>query len=218
MSTLYATFQSAADAEKAAGALIDHGALRRDLTITSQRLSIDSYRRDDEAAVQSGENEGWPVRSVQAVTSERQPIDQNDSQAITGYREADDAEQSAKRGINLTTLDDTVLGALRGSFVGVFFAVIGGIVWISPAHTGAIHFLPALMVCGVLGLTVGAIVGGVIGLLADQGTFRYTRDPRAASARSRQVQLAVDVSSGPAAEDQARRIVSKYNATAIEIS
>jgi len=218
MSTLYATFDRAADAEKAAGALIDHGALRHDLTITSEHSSIARpHDGESKTAAESGENEGWPEKGPAAAAAEQQIVDQSDSQASEHYRRADNAENSAKVGISLTTPADVVTGAIRGGAVGLCLGILGSILWIVPWHMWIAANVPNAIMTALLGLGAGAIVGGVIGLLLDQGVSNSRVSPRPAAQPGRSVLLAVDVSSGSLQIRAARRLVSKYHATRIEV-
>jgi hypothetical protein len=220
MSILYVTFQDAVDAEKAAGALIDHGVARQDLTITSKSAYIaPPHNSDYEAAVQAGENEGWPARTADEIASEQESVDRHDDQANERYQEADHAERSAKTGISITTLNDTVIGALRGGFVGACIAIVVGILWIVvPAHAGLAMYWRSIIFASVIGVAAGTVVGGVIGLLRDLGAAVDNPGPRRVTKSARPVLLAVEVPSGNLDEDQARRLVSKYHASSIDRS
>lgn len=219
MSTLYATFQRAADAEKAAGALIDHGASRSDLTITSKQASRTRSRHTsaDETAVQAGENEGWAPRTLPALASAQQLQDREDIRADQGYREADQAERSAKRGISFTTINDALAGAVMGGFVGACCGIVICLVSMSPKEWSML-MAPALTLAVVVALAAGIIIGAVVGMLKDLGFFGKGAASSTRQATGHPVLLAVDVSSGRTLEGDARRLVTKYHAASIDMS
>jgi len=225
MPTLYATFDDALDAERAAGALFDHGIARRNLTITSKRVS--TIRADDTEAALIGENEGWPPAGARAIADRKRAVKIDQDQADVDYRAADHAEQTAKRGISITTARDVGIGAIKGSVVGLIGATMVTFLWAMPPPGGGIAsgLLLAFQVLAV-GLVAGAIGGSVFGLLTDQGSER----PRASLDRngmravtrrlkvSRPVTLAVTVATSDSVIAEARRLVCKYHASSIDMS
>lgn len=225
MPTLYATFNDAADAERAAGALFDHGVARHGLTITSKRESkIPLINSHDASAELDGENEGWPPPNATAMAAKEKALKEDQDEADASYREADNAELSAKRGISFTTPRDVVAGALKGSVVGLGVAVIIALACLLPRVAADIASVDGALFVATLGITAGAMSGAVFGLLKDQGasgkqlgsptrssiTRRYTT--------TRPVLLAVDVSSSAPFELEARRVVCKYHASSIYVS
>ncbi|MGO8672858.1 MAG: hypothetical protein ACLQVD_16040 [Capsulimonadaceae bacterium] len=171
MKTLYATFENAADAEKAAGALFDHGVAGDDLTITAKHVS--SGRQDSaevEAATLIGENEGWPARSAAIISAEQWVVDVEQERVSAQYIEADHAERAAKSGISTTTWRDSAVGALKGSIVGLCSGLLAGLVWTWHPSSGLLNFgTDAWDVLGmaVVGLAVGATGGAATGYLWD---------------------------------------------------
>jgi hypothetical protein len=163
MPTLYATFNDAADAERAAGALFDHGIAQCDLTITSKRIShILSNSPLDALAELDGENEGWPPLNTTATAAKQQALKEDQDQADESYREADNAEQSAKSGISLTTPRDVMTGALKGSAVGLGITIIVGLFCMLPTLALGIASIGGPIIVAVvatLGLTAGAMCG-----------------------------------------------------------
>jgi len=225
MPTLYATFDDALDAERAAGALFDHGIARRDLTITSKRVS--TIRADDTEAALVGDNEGWPPAGSRAIADRKRAVKIDQDQADIDYRAADHAEQTAKRGISITTARDVGIGAIKGSVVGLIGATIITILWEMPPPGAGITsgLLLAVQVLAV-GMIAGAIGGGVFGLLTDQGSVRprsrrHRNGMQAITRRfkvSRPVTLAVTVSPSDSVIAEARRLVCKYHASSIDMS
>jgi hypothetical protein len=215
MSIFYATFQNAIDAERAAGALIDHGVGPNDLTITSKPISeVHSNQPTYEDSVQSAENEGWPVRSNSVIASELRKIDQSDTEAGERYLEADKAERSAKFGISITTLGDAIVGALRGGFIGAFVGIVIAFYTATHYPVPMGHFV----LDGAIGLAIGTAVGAGVGMLTDQGAEVQVGRTYKGKGGARPVLLVVDTSSVHFADGEAQRLISKYRASSIDES
>lgn len=222
MPTLYATFEDAADAERAAGALFDHGIARSDLTITSKhQLRTSSISREDESALLSGENEGWPPRTAANLTADRIAVQAGEELAYARYEEADRAERSAKSGITITTPRDAAAGALKGSIIGLLLGVVVGLIRVSPAHFALVNTI-------AFGVGAGAVVGAATGSLKDQGMRRIGLTPPGGSAAAaesanskapgRPVLLAAHLASSKLIEAAARRLALKYRASSVDVS
>ena len=223
--TLYATFNDAADAERAAGALFDHGVARHHLTITSKRDSqISMIISRDAAAELDGENEGWPPPNSMAMAAREKALKEDQDEADASYREADNAEMSAKRGISFTTPRDVIAGALKGSAVGLGVALVIAIACLLPRVAANIASVDGALIMATLGITAGAISGALVGLLRDQGASgkQFWAPTRSSIARrysnTRPVLLAVDVSSSAPFELEVRRVMCKYHASSIYLS
>jgi hypothetical protein len=136
--TLYASFVNINDAERAIGALMDHGVKPKSISMVAHELH------------------GERVHSYSAS---------ND----LDLKKLDDG---AKGGISTTTTPDAEAGAAKGAGIGLGVGVAAAL---------AALFLPgiglvvgggalALAVAGAAGVTgAGAISGGVLGYLKDQG-------------------------------------------------
>jgi hypothetical protein len=222
MSTLNATFEYAADAKKAAGALFDYGIPQKDLTITSKyECASHLYNKEIETDVSRGENEGWPARRAAAMVMGKRQKEAEEKEADTGYREADEAERYAKSGISITTPGDAFAGALKGAAIGLCIGTLAGFLWLMPGHIGSVRAGAAFaFVMGVaaFGLVAGAILGTVVGYLKDQGIPRNTDKLPPLKISVRPVLLAVNLSSSDIGETEAKKLVSKYNAISIDMS
>lgn len=143
MNTVYATFKDRNLAERAVGALLDHG-------VPSEEISI-----------------VWPEPSVndEAVDSEyhTKVVDRSSKHAD---------ETSAGSGLTTTTASDAASGAAQGAGVGLGVGVLAGIVAVAVPGFGLVLGGGALAtaLAGAAGATAaGAIAGGVTGYLKDQG-------------------------------------------------
>ena len=179
--TLYASFSNIDDAERAIGALIDHGVRPKDISMVggeahSGRLESYSASRD------------LDLKKI---------------------------EDHAKSGISTTTAADAESGAAKGAGVGL---------GIGAAAALASMFIPgvglvvgggalALALAGAAGATgAGAIAGGSMGYLKDQGVSDELVGSYSNTINSGGAVLAVDVASDvPAAEIES--IFAKYLAT-----
>jgi hypothetical protein len=208
--TLYATFSNPEAAEKAAGALLDHGVRPEDLSVV--RKHHDGFT---------------PVTSPTATASDvlltsGSPIEPGVTGSIYGTepvvarREESDIEDVAKHGITTTTAGDAGAGAVKGSLVG--------------AGIGAIAVLAALIVPGVgivlgagalasaLGGVIasagaGAAAGAIVGYLKDMGVDDQLATEYGETIEEGGAILAVSVPSGEVDEAEVSAVLNKYAAT-----
>jgi hypothetical protein len=214
--TIYAAFADPGQAEKAAGALLDHGVRPEDLSvvrshsgephITTAQGTIDPLP----GAVAGTPGVIDPVGDIDYATRDRHPDVITDTSG--------DVEASAKQGISTTTAADAGAGAIKGTAWG--------------AGLGAIAVLASLIVPGV-GLVLGggalaaglgavaasagagAVAGAVTGYLKDQGVDEHVAHHYETTIGAGGALIAVTVPSGEVSEEEARSVIDKYGATQV---
>jgi len=219
--TLYALFQTVADAERSIGALMDHGIDRNNIGVVARRLA----EQDETARVRSGYNRvedqtdalGDPVatytpRSTMTppVAFEETPRNENDNPL--------NVESVGKEGITTTTGADAGAGAAIGSGVGLIAGLLASAAALTIPGFGLV--LAGGAFAAGIGATVattaaGAIAGGVAGYLRDMGM-----DEAAAASYAERVtegDYLISVTADTSAYDDIRRILYKYNAVGVDL-
>lgn len=214
--TIYAAFADPSQAEKAAGALLDHGVRPEDLSVVRSHA--------DAAHLTATQGTIDPLPGTMAgTTGVIDPVP--DVDYANGTRHPDvitdtsgDVEASAKQGISTTTAADAGAGAVKGTAWG--------------AGLGAVAVLASLIVPGV-GLVLGggalaaglgavaasagagAVAGAVTGFLKDQGVDEHVAHHYESTIGAGGALLAITVPSGEVSEEEARSVVDKYGATQV---
>lgn len=158
MSTLYASFATVDDAQKAAGALLDHGAKKEDLSIVAHATEEPEFVRNRAATGAVGTTTG------DTVTVTDPDVDRDD--------DSDDAEGQAEHGITTTTGADAGAGAAKGAAWGLGIGALAALaaVWVPGLGIVLGEGALAWALGGAAGATAaGALAGGVHGYLVDQG-------------------------------------------------
>lgn len=219
--TLYASFEDASAAEKAAGALLDHGARAEDISI----IATEEYGRSKgvpastmydpptdrtRAAANIGPDE-YNTMTVDRETGEVDPMDRDNSPVTRDRTEDVDAES----GISTTTGEDAASGAGKGAAIGAGVGIIAGLAALIVPPFGLVAGGGALAtaLAGAAGATAaGAIAGGVFGYLKDQGVPEHVaRSYHEVYERGGAI-LSVHVPSGDVDEAKAESILNKYEA------
>lgn len=151
--TLYASFATTSDAERAAGALLDHGLRAEDLSF----IANEGYRPPNDAVV---------------VDSPQGGVVYTDTVDVDAVKESNEAEHAAKAGISTTTPADVASGAAKGVGVGAGVGVLAaaaalflpGVGWVLGGGALATALIGAAATAAA-----GAAAGGVYGYLKDQG-------------------------------------------------
>lgn len=221
---IYALFQDIADAERAIGAVKDHGvpsdaigvAARRPAEQDeSARIRTDFTRLTDRSGALQGEPEvvyetrpGTPAPA--AVTSTITPTSTADN--------SDNVAAVGKEGITTTTAQDAGAGASVGAGVGL----IGGILLAAAALTipgvgivlggGA---LAAAVGAAAATTAAGAVAGGVTGYLRDMGMPEQAAAHIADRLNEGDYLVTIDVE--PSQYDDLKLLLTKYNAVGIDI-
>src|SRR5579872_5409299 len=108
--TLYASFNDASLAEKAAGALMDHGVVADDISVIAHETYGQKHINDE------------PGQAV--VVTERGVGNVNTATSEIG---AGHTEAAAKGGISTTTPADAAAGAATGAGIGLGLGILGGL-------------------------------------------------------------------------------------------
>jgi len=193
--TIYASFADAAMAERAAGALLDHGVDEDDISLVSH----ESAYRDR--------------RDFAAHTA---TLEERAGYAVPDRGLDDDDELDAKSGITTTTPGDAAAGAVKGAAVGLGAGALAAVASLIIPGIGPVLGGGALAtaIAGAAGATAaGAVAGGVYGFLKDQGVpedhaMRYEETYRAGGAI-----LAIRLPSNDVGRPEAESILAKYGAS-----
>ncbi len=182
--TLYAAFPTVADAEKAAGALLDYGVRKEDVSVVAAHAGTDA-----------------PVYADDLKTSTDDEL-HTDKAAKHGISTttAGDAEAGAAKGTGIG-LGLGVLAAIASLVVPGFGLVLGG---------GAL----ATAIGGLVGATAaGAVAGGVTGYLKDQGVPDEVVTRYHDAVQQGGAFLAISVPSDKVDAVTAEGIIAKYGAS-----
>lgn len=216
--TIYASFADAALAEKAVGALLDHGAENKDISLVSRERNYDLPKFDDEvhasAAVRERERElayAGSAVGASSAPSNTMVIDHN-----TG--EGDKTEFAAKQGISTTTGADAADAAVTGTGIGLGVGALAALASLMIPGFGIVIGGGALAtaLAGAAGATAaGAIAGGVTGYLKDQGVPEHVATDYSKAVENGGAFLTIEVPTGSVDRFKAEEIIGKYNATNI---
>ena len=236
--TIYASFADAALAEKAAGALLDHGVRAEDISVVNSRTGTDQLENvpdrdytnrqlDDTVAttavsgtyVTTSAATTWPGNDTNPdaarLTYAGSVFGTDYVAPETDLDKGPDPERSAKEGISTTTAADAGAGAVKGAEWGIGVGVIAGIASLIIPGVGLVLGGGALAtaLAGVVATTgAGAAAGAVTGYLKDQGM-----DDQAAENYDRAIKnggaiIAVTVPSGNVDEFAVQQVLDKYGA------
>jgi hypothetical protein len=194
MKTVYASFHDHDLAEKATGALIDHG-------VASEAISLIASERETSNA-----------RDV-AVDDDYHTVAVSRSGATYGEKEL-----GAKSGISTTTSGDAASGAAKGAGLGLGVGVLAGLASLAIPGFGLVLGGGALAtaLAGAAGATAaGAVAGGVTGYLKDQGVPEHAAEPYHEAFERGGAVLAVHTPSNDIDATTVENILDKYGATNI---
>lgn len=220
--TIYASFADADLAEKAAGALLDHGVHAEDLSVV--RGNGDPGAESTEPTyVSTGQSETWPGSgpdpdadrmtysgSVYGTTA----AEMNLSDAGAGS----DPERAAKEGISTTTGADAAAGAAKGAGWGLGIGVVAGVASLIVPGVGVVIGGGALAtaLAGLIATTAGGMAAGAVtGYLKDQGMDEHLIADYDRTLSRGGAMIAVTVPSGDLSEYTVQEILSKYGATRV---
>ncbi len=142
MKNTYATFTDPKDAERATGALLDHGVRAEHLSIVFPESYADATYEVD-----------------------KRFYDGNDP-------DNGRSEEMAKSGITTTTIGDAGIGMAKGAGIGLVAGTVAALASVLVPGVGLVlgGGALALAIGGMAGTTAaGAVAGGVTGYLKDQG-------------------------------------------------
>ena len=170
-STMYASFASPKDADRATGALMDYGLYPEDISVVANVKSADEWRADHERETIAG-FEDLSDRSPRSEDDVAVP-ELTDAPVVEGqtYAEAR-PDPHAKTGISTTTGADAGAGAAKGAVVGLGVGVAAALASVFLPGIGLVLGGGAIAaaLAGAAGATgAGAIAGGAFGYMKDQG-------------------------------------------------
>lgn len=226
--TIYATFANPDEAEKAAGALLDHGVRPEDLSLVRQEGNGYSANTAPQTYASNvavvptdlGAGAGGEIPAPGSVYGVNPPIDDTVARTAVAngdvVEDDDDIEDVAKHGITTTTAGDAGAGAVKGTVIGAGIGAIAAIAAMVVPGVGLVIGAGALAsaIAGIAASAgAGAAAGAIVGYLKDMGV-----DDQVASEYGEAVQgggavLAVTVPSGNVDEAEAQAVLSKYAAT-----
>jgi len=223
--TLYALFQDVADAERAIGALQDHGIAAANIGVAARRpaeqeeagrIRTGFTRVADTGAVQLGEPEvayaaqpgTLPPAALANTATPHTPIDTPLNVAAVG-----------KEGLTTTTPADAAAGAAVGSGIGLVGGLLAAAAALMIPGVGLVlggGALAAAIGAAAATTAAGAAVGGVTGYLRDMGMPEHA----AASIHDRMTEgdYLVTVAIDPTRYDQIKQLLLKYNAAGVDVN
>ncbi len=221
LQTIYALFQDVADAERAIGALRDHGVPDASIGIASRRAA----EQDEAGRIRSG----YTRLTEDETTSAATYVPQTGTlpaaaiaDTVTPRSDVDTAENVSaigKMGITTTTPQDAAAGAAVGTGVGLVAGLLAAAAAVMIPGVGLV--LGGGILAGAFGVAAattaaGAAVGGVAGYLRDMGM------PEQAAAnvsdRLREGDYLLTITVDPARYDDIKQLLLKYNAAGVDIN
>ena len=190
MAHLYATFSDAALAEKAAGALLDYGVRKEDLTVVAHETH-DARSRTD-------------------------ALDTDNDTTNGRATERDRTDLAAKQGISTTTPEDAGAGAVKGTEIGLGIGILAGLASLLVPGVGLVLGGGALATAiGGAALTAGAgaVAGGVTGYLKEQGVPGEAVQHYQSAVDNGGAVLSLNIPSGDVDQTAAEQVLSKYAAS-----
>ena len=225
LQTIYALFQDVADAERAIGALQDHGVPAANIGVATRRpaeqeeagrVRTGFTRLTDAQATPQGEPEAsyiaqpgtLPPAALAATTTPGSSVDTSNNVAVVG-----------KEGITTTTPQDAAAGAAVGSGVGLVAGLLAAAAALTIPGFGLV--LGGGVLAAAFGATVataaaGAAVGGVTGYLRDMGMPEHAAAN--VSDRLREGDYLLTASVDPVRYDEIKQLLLKYNAVGVDIN
>ncbi len=161
--TIYASFPEVSQAERAAGALLDHGVRATDISIVSTEAHAEYLQRMDDFTA-----EGAPAPLVD--TDSEPASDPWYAPAV--IPEYPDAHAPSTLGISTTTSADAAAGAAKGAGIGLGFGALAALSCMVIPGVGLIvggGMLATAIACAAGTTAAGAVAGGIHGFLVDQG-------------------------------------------------
>lgn len=219
LQTIYALFQDVSDAERAIGALRDHGVAESSIGIAGRHAA----EQDENGRIRAGYTRLTDDGTTSAATYAPQPGTPPAAaiaSTITPRSDVDTAENvvtTGNIGITTTTPQDAAAGAAIGTGVGLVAGLLAAAAAITIPGVGLV--LGGGILAGAFGVAAattaaGAAVGGVTGYLRDMGM------PEQAAAnvsdRLREGDYLMTISIDPARYDDIKQLLLKYNAAGVD--
>lgn len=232
--TLFASFASRDDAERATGALMDHGMKSEDITLVAAGTEEEAERWRNPADLRSGDSaydaygragmrdvetgaERAPAATVSGLST---PAASHHAatQEDADRKDDDDKELSAKTGLSTTTAEDAGAGAMAGAGIGAGIGALAALGTLFLPGVGLVVGGGALAtaIAGAVGTAAaGAVAGGVTGYLVDMGVDADTAKTYHETVTGGGAVLSLHLPSGDFDVADARDVLTKYEATNI---
>jgi hypothetical protein len=225
--TIFTSFPDSSTAEKAVGALLDHGVrpedisvLRGDSTVQTEYVTYEKggiTEEPSDADVPPGigsSNTAVTTRTVGIVDTDQVPHSHDTETSL-------DVEKAGKGGISTTTPADAKAGAIKGTSWGTGLGVIAAIASLASPGVGIVIGGGALAVAlGGVAATAGAgaISGAVTGYLKDQGMDEHVAASYEEALANGGYLVSVSYPSGKVDELTIRQTLEKYGPLAVNTS
>ena len=225
LQTIYALFQDVADAERAIGALQDHGVPSANIGVATRRPAEEDEagrirtgftRLTDDGSVRQGEPEvayapqpgTLPPAALAGTAAATSAVDTPLNVATVG-----------KEGITTTTPQDAAAGAAVGSGVGLVAGLLAAAAALTIPGFGLV--LGGGVLAAAFGATAataaaGAAVGGVTGYLRDMGMSEHAAT--SVNDRLREGDYLLTATVDPVRYDEIKMLLQKYNAVGVDIN
>jgi uncharacterized membrane protein len=241
---IYASFNDPMAAERAVGAMLDHGVQPEDVSvIQSHEDPIIQPENGVEPGMGFAPIFGYslPLGSAASPIIPIQPLDLTYGDEAGEYetpppaKDSDigdyktppenftdtsgDTEATAKQGITTTTLNDAAEGAKKGSLWGAGVGIVAGLAALVIPGAGLVYGGGALALAltgAAASAGAGAAAGALTGFLVDQGVDAPEAQEYARTIHSGGAVLEVNVPSGDVSEEEVRTILLKYGSATIK--
>lgn len=220
---LYALFQDVADAERAIGALEDHGISRNAIGVVARRpaeqdeagrVRTEFTRLTDQPGLRQGEPEvvyeaqpsTLPAAAMGSTITPTSSVDTSENVATVG-----------KEGLTTTTPQDAAAGAAVGGGVGLIAGILLAAAVIAVPGVGIVlggGALAAAIGAAAATTAAGAVAGGVTGYLRDMGMPEQAAQ-RIAD-RLHEGDYLVTVDADTSQYDDLKLLLTKYHAVGID--
>lgn len=222
---IYALFQDVADAERAIGALEDHGVPRSQIGVAARRpaeaeeagrVRADYTRVTDGTDIRQGE----PMVTYEAQPGSLPPSALAPTAAPTSSVDTPlNVEEVGKSGLTTTTPEDAGAGAAVGAGVGLIAGL--GLAAAALIVPGVGPILAGGVLASALGVAAGttvagAAVGGAVGYLRDMGMSEQAATHYAD--RLNEGDYLITATIDPAQYDEVKRLLLKYNAAGVDVN
>lgn len=221
--TLYALFQTVSDAERAIGALTDHGVPAANIGVVARRPA-EELESDRVRGVYTRDTDTGSVLQGEPIASYTQDQGTMPAAALASTLTASstaDTEENVntvgKEGITTTTPQDAAAGAAVGTGVGLVGGLLAAAAALVVPGVGLVMAggaLAAAIGAAVATTAAGAAVGGVAGYLRDMGMPEHAVQNVADRVQEGDYLISVTVDSTQ--YDDIERLLLKYNATGVD--
>lgn len=200
--TIYATFADPDDAERAAGALLDHGVKPEDISMVrnGSEEKASTEPRTVASNVVIDPNPEAPAGSVYGVERSSEEGERTEEETV---RTEHDVNEEVKS------------NAIKGSLVGVGVGALAAVASLIIPGVGLVFGAGAL--ASALGGMVatagaGAAAGAIVGYMKEAGMEEAVADEFGDAVEEGGAILAVAVPSGSVGEEEARAVLNRYQA------